>query len=384
MPQTIANACHVTHIKVPLQSTSNYFFSKLVSTAFCRAILSSSSEVNNNNTYNNNCNDNYYYAESLIKNLIHTRRCESIALGLVSCYTKGMMLLIVGTTTNKLSSFLLRLDLTPKDLATLILTLLQQTLSESTKYGSVDFLQVCTTVFNESSTVHQESIVEQLVFSRNASIVSEGKERCWSQWIVKVMTPITSSSSSSTSLSSLTYHLTNIADRWSQWTFVQEVDGRQQHHVSLVLWQGLIVLTSSTPTTSKNESSSSTLIDLVNHDLVSILMQGVSHRLESTIPTPRQDGMRIAKQLAKGLGQEIHFDELDEDDDKGNTVEDRKGSSTVVEPKVEKKQSTASKSIGHRYLDPDLEYDSDDQDENQERQNYHGEDENGGKKISRR
>ncbi|KAL3909634.1 MAG: hypothetical protein SGILL_008011 [Bacillariaceae sp.] len=43
-------------------------------------------------------------------------------------------------------------------------------------------------------------------------------------------------------------------------------------------------------------------------------MQGVSLRLESTLSTPRLDGMRIAKELAKGLGQDIEFDELQEKD----------------------------------------------------------------------
>ncbi|OEU22467.1 hypothetical protein FRACYDRAFT_232623 [Fragilariopsis cylindrus CCMP1102] len=242
-----------------------------------------------------------------------------------------------------LTSFLIGIELLPRDMATLVLALLQY----ANVRGHVDrpcngiILVTCNSLFGCSSMEHQEAITEQLVFSKASSSTKP-------QSIISTIT------TSSTAL--LTKHLTNIADRWSQWTFVQEVEGRQQHHVSLVLWQGLVLLLSFS--SSPSSPSSSSLQDITQRELTMSLVNGVSHRLGSTITSIRQDGMRIAHQLAKGLGQDGQFEDFLSDEEKEvddyDDIDKKKG--------IKNKEKIKSKQKNHRLVDPDADYDSDDED----------------------
>eukprot|EP00536_Pseudo-nitzschia_multiseries_P008741 jgi/Psemu1/241477/estExt_Genewise1.C_2280038 len=272
-----------------------------------------------------------------------TRRSDHVARGLMrqssdtfyeneeQCdeyYGKG--------ATDVLSSFLVALDLVPRDMAALVLVLLQQASildCDRVEHETVQSARIiCNSLFWTSSTEHQEAITEHLVFNSKASVAgfrtSSERLRVFSQ------------------------HLASIADRWSQWTFLQEAEGRLQHHVSLILWRGLVRLESLPQT----KVSSLSLSDPSQRKLTTALVNGVSHRLGSTLMVPRQDGMRIAQQVAKGLGQQggLQFDEFIPDDDDSSTDDDEDGD-VAVTTNVDRNQP---KKATHGFVDPDEDYDS--------------------------
>lgn len=420
LPQTLANACHAVKLKVPLHGTPTYFLPRLIYFALMqmqmefqlrKTLVTPTNDWNfNTNDHDNSDGFSVVYAKILIAQLLQKRRSEHVAQGLMQRFggknSKGSLLLdsknnpdvrdddsdendhetaMLSFETAMLSSFLISLELIARDMTTLILSLLQYA---NTRGYAVDkdisrchntesrARAVCNSLFHSSSIEHQETIVEQLSFSNKASFsgfrnngsgrddsqqsVRKKDQRRWSRWVVETIAPsaLSSNGIGGVSVSLFSKRLANIADRWSQLIFVQEVDGRQQHHVSLVLWHGLVVL----------ERLSMSLQDPGQRELVSALVSGVSHRLGSILPTLRQDGMRIGQQMAKGLGQDgVLFDEFVVDDD-SDSGEDRQGinsddSDDTIDNEnketIETKDKYPSKQENHEFFDPDADYDSD-------------------------
>lgn len=419
LPQTLANACHTVKLQVPLHGTPTHFFPRLIYFAWMqmqfqvrKTLVTPTNDWNFNNYQDDDGSllFSVLYAKILITQLLQKRRSEHVAQGLMQRFggnsSKGSLLLDGKNSdageddsiendheTAMLSSFLISLELVARDMATLILALLQYV---NTRGYAVDkdkvfssttsFLSrchntecraraVCNSLFHSSSIEHQETIVEQLSFSnkasysgfRNSGSVRDDSQqsvkkdqRRWSRWVVETIAPsaVSLDGIDDVCISLFSKRLANIADRWSQLTFVQEVDGRQQHHVSLVLWHGLVFL----------ERLSVSLQDPGQRELVSALVSGVSHRLGSILPTLRQDGMRIAQQLAKGLGQDdVLFDEFIVDDE-SDSGEDRQDISSddsddkidnEKKETIETKDKYPSKQEINGFFDPDADYDSD-------------------------
>jgi len=122
------------------------------------------------------------------------------------------------------------------------------------------------------------------------------------------------------------------------------------------LWYGLIIL----------ERSNVSLQHPNQRMLTGAIVDGVSHRLGSILPIVRQDGMRIAQQLAKGLGQDgLLFDEFKDDDDTNSEEMNELDPNHDEEPNHERieiidtgdKHQVKRESRG--FLDPDEDYDSD-------------------------
>jgi len=344
------------------------------------------------------------YTKSLVIQMLQTRRSEHVAQGLMrqSPENNGND---DDDTTDILSLFLVSLNLIPRDMATLVFAMLRYVSAATTnrhrnntssRHIVNKTRNVCNALFWSSSMEHQEAIIEQLLFSNKASfpgfrnisgsdsgsegfpqqqqIIEKGQRR-WSRLVAEILAPSPASvgktgGHSGLLLLSFSKHLANIADRWSQWTFVQEVEGRQQHHISLVLWQGLVRLESSESTS----SSSWSLRDPGQRKLTAALVNGVSHRLGSTLSVPRQDGMRIAQQLARGLGQDdLQFDEFIPDDDSSIEDNDTLDVADIGDDEetslTEKKCRNQSKQRSHEFVDPDEDYDSEEEND--------GEDNNG-------
>ena len=418
LPQTLANACHAVKLQVPLHGTPTHFFPRLIYFAWMQMQMQMQVKVRNTlvtptNNWNFHMNDrdnsdgsllfSVWYAKILIGQLLQKRRSEHVAQGLMQRFggknSKGSLQLDGRNSTDvrdddnnendheteMLSSFLISLKLIARDMTSLILSLLQYA---NTRGYAVDkdmssfrntesrARAVCHLLFHSSSIEQQETIVEQLSFSNKSSFsgfrnngsgrddsqqsLRKRYQRRWIRWVLETIAPSTvpSNGIDDGSISLFSKRLANIADRWSQLTFVQEVDGRQQHHVSLVLWHGLVVL----------ERLSVSLQDLGQRELVSALVSGVSHRLGSILPTLRQDGMRIGQQMAKGLGQDgVLFDEftVDDDSDSGEDREDinSDGSDDKIDNEnkeiIETKDKHSSKQESYEFFDPDADYDSD-------------------------
>jgi hypothetical protein len=310
LPQNLANACHATKLQMPLHATIHYFYPRLVYVA-CQKYYKNGAKHKST----------VLYVKTLMQHLLQTRRSEFVARGMFTFLESLSLSSPQEASSKDFSSLFEMLQLSAEDTATLVFMFLQHMDSiESNKKSNAmtQLLYVCQSLFRASSVEYQEMIVERLVFSKHS--LTPGTECRWSQWVVQViLTPIDQDDKC---MSSFLAHITTIAERWSEWSFLQHVDGRQQHNVSLFLWECLKTInsaSSSTPTISLQDQ----------HDLTLAIMQGVSRRLESTLKVTRQDGMRIATELAKGLGQDIQFDELEDINHDGEKVGCGKNNATT-------------------------------------------------------
>jgi hypothetical protein len=151
-------------------------------------------------------------------------------------------------------------------------------------------------------------------------------------------------------------HLDEVAAVWSQTVFVRQTDRQMQRHVTYFLLSGMALLS-----TAQEDPSA---------DLVANILEGVTARLHSTIDSIRKDGMQVGERLAKRLGQELRFDELDSQ---------RQGDTwTAPKPALEQGDSqamqngatpTSARSVEKRkkprrtQIDPDAEYMSEEEDD---------------------
>ena len=390
LPQTFANACFAVKLQVPLHGTPKYFFPRLIYFAWMQMqsrIRRTTACLENDNVFEGEEMQSFsmMYAKVLINQLLQTRRSDYVVEGLMQRFGENSNASSlfdnedVSSNNSKddhdtnhdsasLSSFLISLKLRARDMSSFILALLQYANSSdfltssspsTRKYlwfhsTNCEAILLCKFLFHSSPTEHQEIITEQLLFSskassssiRNGNDIQEKDQRRWSRYIVETIAPSPSKKSDGDSMELFSSRLSNIADRWSQLTFVQDVAGRLQHHVSLVLWYALKIL----------ERSSISLHHPDQRLLTGAVVNGVSHRLGSILPIVRQDGMRMAQQLAKGLGQDgVQFDEFVDDDDSDCEERESIGDGSSND-KIEK---SYSKPQNETLLNPDADYDSD-------------------------
>lgn len=120
--------------------------------------------------------------------------------------------------------------------------------------------------------------------------------------------------------------LCQVALTWSQTTFVRQTDFRMQQHVTGFLLSGLSLLTTASTTAADHNNdrrNSGTPVEftaLGDSNILTVrIMEGVTIRLGSQLPSIRKDGMLVAELLSQKLllflGQEeLKFEELTDDD----------------------------------------------------------------------
>lgn len=360
---------------IPLDSTPSHFFPRLVqSTAlqYCRLYLDSivsQPAISKVRWF-------HQYTLTLFQTLLNSgpHRADAVVQGLMDA-TESVegpnetdVVSSTATDSSTLSPLLhivlvdSKFTWTAREVSTLISTLLKyleanQIKTVGTRKTSCDtsvgatatfqartILQTCQHLFhsiNEPQLEQQDIIVQNLAFTARNLTTSPNKKRStnisnkrahrWAKWIVQILTPPTvvedcdvgddwvmgrsNKVATRANYEVLMHHLTVISDRWSQWTFVQEVDVQHQRYVTLILWYG-IRSTASVPATNETTSEATSSSLLATSDTLTMnLVNGISCRLETSLDMPRQDGMRIAQEMAKRLGQEVHFDEYRPDDD---------------------------------------------------------------------
>ena len=117
-------------------------------------------------------------------------------------------------------------------------------------------------------------------------------------------------------------YLTEVATTWSETVFIRpQTDQKIQRHFTFFLLSALLLLTG------KEENPSS--------NVVAVILEGVTERLNSPIDRIRKVGMHVGETLAVRLGQELKFEELN-DERLGDRLE--REVSTQIEP--EKNQQT--------------------------------------------
>jgi hypothetical protein len=310
LPQIISNACHAVKVRLPLSATSTKLYPRLVE---CAALS----------------NKNDPYLQTLIQTMLTSRKGEYVAMGLCHHHPYPK---------------LKQLHLSPRQMASLLLAMLQFHISITVKNTKV--LDTCSELLQSSSLEHREAFVQKMVFTANdrrlCPIVVQLLEDCED--------------------GALYSHLCDVAETWSQWSFCHETDTHQQQYVTQVLICGLLHLQPTADATATHSD-----------DLTLVILQGVTHRLESSLPQIRQDGMRVAQQVAKRLGQDLQFDELEEEEQEQEDAETRTAEQEATTTTLEevpnhnaqkaplgKKKNPKAKI---RQLDPDADYDSDDDDE---------------------
>ena len=308
LPQVISNACHAVKVRVPLTATPTKFYPRLVECCFS----------NNEETPKSQ----FLYTKALMKSMLTSRRSDHVAMGLARQHPHLQ---------------LAKLDLSPRETSNLLLSMMQYFVSTTPQDPKV--LKTCLKLIQSSSNEHIEAFVQVLVFSSKdpqyPPIIAQLLDQADGQCLYK--------------------HLCDVAEIWSQWSFCHERDSEHQHYVSQVLLCGLSRL-------GKENISDS-------DDLTLCLLQGVTHRLESFFPQTRKDGMRIAQQVAKRLGQDLQFDELEEEPQQKSDDAFIHEDSTVltninevIPTKTSEPKKLKQKSISHK-RDPDADYDSDDDEE---------------------
>ena len=143
-------------------------------------------------------------------------------------------------------------------------------------------------------------------------------------------------------------HLDQVAAVWSQTVFVRQTDRKMQRHVTSFLLSGMALLS-----VAQEDPSS---------DLVANILEGVTARLHSTIDSIRADGMQVGERLAKRLGQELQFDELNSQR-QGDTwttpkpALEQENSQPVQDGATPRPPRSIEKKIPRRtQIDPDAEY----------------------------
>lgn len=149
-------------------------------------------------------------------------------------------------------------------------------------------------------------------------------------------------------------HLNEVAVVWSQTVFVRQTDHKMQRHVTFFLLSGMALL--------------SDVQEDPSADFVANILEGVTARLHSTIDSIRSDGMQVGERLAKRLGQDLQFDELNSqrqgdtwtaprpaaEQDNLQLVQD--GATALPSRSAERKKTPRRKQ-----MDPDAEYMSEDE-----------------------
>ena len=113
----------------------------------------------------------------------------------------------------------------------------------------------------------------------------------------------------------LAKHVQEVVATWSMAVFVRQTDCRLQRHVTNFLLSGMcfLQLQHERAASSVKDGSAATPQPPLMSDLVTSILEGVTVRLESSIPTVRKDGMMVAERLAQKMGQELQFEELDQE-----------------------------------------------------------------------
>lgn len=366
-PQIISNACHKWKLHPPAWAAATQYLPKLVATAFVAASREKASEqktksrklnqsspliVEVGNTSNSNANDGKnsrgkscdLFCSTLLKSMLRTLKGDHVAKGLKHQHPCGNELVRI-LLSNSSGAFDGESDdddsssnevrfggnymdstLTTREFASLVVSMLQlhvasvrkddTSLSKSTTPRA---LQSCLKVLKASTREHREALVQSVALS--------GK---FDPRIGPIFVRLLHDASY------LYPHLCEIAEHWSQWTFVHEMEREKtQRYVTSLVLEGLKLLMQ------EEDGDKNNSRDPSGDELTSSLLQGVTHRLDSVFPPIRSDGMMVGQALAKRLGEELQFDELMEEfgTEVGVADVDTFSQNAVNDSKVEPKSS---------------------------------------------
>eukprot|EP00980_Cylindrotheca_fusiformis_P028145 scaffold22583_cov106-Cylindrotheca_fusiformis.AAC.16 len=322
-PPIISNVCHNLRLNEPSWATPSKYYPQLVSAAAAATTTTTSTMDDNDNSSSSSS----VYLCTLIKAMVRSLKSDYVAIGLKNHHP---LTKIISAKS---------LNLSPREMAMFLVSMimLQQSVvstSDSKKINNNKnnnnaVLETCLQLLKSSSPEHRDTFVQVSVFSKRSS--SAGRQQQQQlyppSWIVQLLDEC----------HCLYHHLCDIAEIWSQWSFVHETDSEQQYFVTQVLLCGLSKL-SIEPQDEQDQAAAATGGD----ELTMSLLQGVTHRLESSFSPIRKNGMHIAQAIAKRLGQDLQFEELKDKDGHETVGHIDQESSITSEKKQEKKSNTTT------------------------------------------
>jgi hypothetical protein len=357
LPSLIANACHKLDVTFPSWSTQGKYYPRLVDCALEMVMLQDSTASR-------------MYLRTLIQTMLR-RGGEEVAVGLYHSWertTDSCVCDYYSITRTLLHA------LVPREFAVLGRAMLRHVLGRENIANTRFSHPWLDPTLRNILTTHPEhcNAFVRLLVESSSSVQQAANDDCWklcyatASLLACVDDTTTCEEDSSTSGSEsendeqqqvevpgdrvLRRTLLQVAERWSQTNFVRNTDAHLQRHVTHFLRAGMQFLVQAT------EDATS--------DLVAVLLEGVTERLSSSNASIRKDGMVVAELMAKRLGEELHFEELEGDRELSwgkdapvaegtDATSGASGFSAVGEKKKEKLFIS-------RQTDPDAEYVSDD------------------------
>lgn len=317
-PVQIANACNKQKVLLPIWCVRSRFLSRLLHSALrMKALLPS-----DNTTITNTANTATRYVTLLVSNLVHSGSSDEVATGLYQHYEKQKL-----HHENRFSRDVLEIlkeIKSPRELSLLLRSILRHTLSlkktaSTTAYAKLckedlmHYLELSCKPILECSRYNQDAWVQVMILSQSSIGADTKSNRIICNAVSHVLASCNSAecpdddddddSSSDDDEECmqgkhriLQRQLYNVAFSWSERTFVNASDLTLQRHATSFILSALNTLPKH-----QNEA---------NSRVMTMLMKGVGLRLESSIQDIRHDGMIIGEVVAKRLGQDLHFDEL--------------------------------------------------------------------------
>ena len=377
LPSLIANACHQTSVPFPSWAAQGRFYSRLVDIAMELVLVSKTLDADNEGGGDVYSPTTIQYLHLVVQHMLRRQRGgEEVALGLHKAYERNPSQKVC---SGELTVSLLR-SLVPRESAVLCRAMLRHILSRTTP--RLDVPTANETPNRMSHPLLDASVrrvlvldpdraaafVRLAVLSTSSVLSAAAFDWQFCHAVASLLACVEiqnrggddgSESDSDSSYESddeknpvesdkasvdylLRRYLVQVAESWSKPSFVRHADGPMQRHVTHFLRSGLQLLSEG-----PEDAASS---------LVAALLEGVVERLSSTILDIRKDGMHVAKLLANRLGEEIEFEEIQDEKEPPVALEVADTKTCLGNRRSEKK----ARSLKQQHLDPDRDYVSDD------------------------
>jgi Telomere length regulation protein len=359
-PMQIANACHRQKVVLPVWAVRSRFLSRLLESALSMKSLVPASELTT------------AYTTLLFPKLVHGGASDEVALAIYQhytnqkpndrCFSSDVFDVMKTIKSPREMSILLRSIV--RHLLSLPKSSTANTYDELCKHSILPYLKLTCKPILEFNRDYEDAWVPLMILSRSSVIADATADRIMCHAVAQVLASCVSSTTDVDESSDdeegdgviiteqnqvLQRQVCNVSFSWSERTFVHKADLQLQRHATTFIVSALQLLP-------KHDQE-------VKSRIVATLMTGVGARLESSIANVRRDGMVIAEVIAKRLGQDLHFEELD-----GNRDDDMVASCELpvtvesVQAPAPAVTKTRRKKL-KKPVDPDEEYVSSDEDD---------------------
>lgn len=397
LPSVIANAFLAVDMSLPQWAVRSRYLARLVECCSFQAVAATAATNNNNNNNDStlvDVDDNLarLVVQMILERLLRHRSGDEVAVGLRNAFDacrgdaageERLSQLVVGCTAPTDNN-----QLSTREVASLCLVLVRQVLLLSSlprescpmeKNGRLPWKSCpwldrsCLALLQAHGTALQDAFVRATIFSTKAVLQSEEKDRQFCHCVASLLSQCRyhhipemdhDNSDSEEEEDSdvrnacaadqvLLRQLNVVSATWSQSLFIQQTDAPLQRHLTYFLLSGMDLLQTIDETS----------------PLTSNVLSGVTERLHSPLVSIRKYGMYVAETLARRLGQDLQFTELDEErkQEQAADVAQQPGPprNANVPNKVEKRRRI-QKIRRMSQVDPDAEYVTDDEEDEED------------------